>query len=93
MEEIKTEIKTETKQETLIDFINHPDFLKPYRLNNESDLHYKTRKKINEFYLKEKRKGHLVWISKDISKETKGFTYNKEQVKRALTSKQINKQI
>jgi len=60
MEEIKeTETtKTETtkaiKKETIEDFIKNPDFLKPYRLNNEPDLHYEIRRKLNKFYLKEK---------------------------------------
>src|SRR3989304_3409104 len=68
-ETTKTETTKAIKKETIEDFIKNPDFLKPYRLNNEPDLHYEIRRKLNKFYLKEKKR-RLVWLSKDISKES-----------------------
>jgi len=90
-------MKTEEKMN-----LNHPDFLRPERLEEETPYQYKVRKIMNKLYIKQKKKGSFMWISKDtkqpvFAKEdtemkgkpigytvSKGFTYNKEQVKKAL---------
>ena len=90
--------------------INHPDFLRPERLTDETDYQYKVRKWMQKAYIKQKKKGQMLWISKDIKhpifaeddKErkgkpigygiSKGFTYNKAQVQRALEAYQKKKQ-
>lgn len=69
--------------------LNSPDFLIPKRLEGESDINYTLRKKLQKLYIKIKKKGQFIWISKDIHypikkdnkiigyTESKGFTYKK----------------
>lgn len=81
--------------------IHHPDFLKPQRLEGETDYQYKVRRLVNKMYLKSKKK-NLIWISKDIKVPvytdpkdknskilgytvSKGFSYNKKKVEEAVS--------
>ena len=57
---------TESKEDKPKMSIEHPDFLKPYSLEGETDYQYKARKKIQELYIKQRKKGTLAWIAKDL---------------------------
>lgn len=86
--------------------INHPDFLRPERLNGETDEQYYQRRVVNKLFLKMKKKGEFVWISKDLqypvedktTKEVKhvvsqGFTYNKKKLEEALAEYNKKKEL
>ena len=80
--------------------LEHKDFLKPQRLDGETDHQYQARRLLGNLYVKKRSKGQMIWVSKDIRvpmhedndknkkiigySESRGFTYNKEQVKRAV---------
>lgn len=74
-----TEVKA--KEELRFD-IN--SFLQPQRLENETYERYKERQKIVKMYLKERKKGQMWWMAKDIAGAVKGTTYNKQQYEKAL---------
>ncbi len=46
--------------------LEHPDFLKPEKLEGETHYQYKVRRKMGQMYVKQKSKGQLMWIAKDI---------------------------
>lgn len=63
--EVKEETNLEQNSEEKKMSIEHPDFMKPYRLEGETDNQYKARKIVQKLYIKQKKKGTLAWIAKD----------------------------
>lgn len=103
--ELHTEVITEGGQKAMKMNPNHDNFLIPQRLDGETDYQYKARKMINKLYIKNKKKGTMIWVSKDIRQPvkneageitgfqvTKGFTYNKKQVQAAVDAYIKNKE-
>ena len=52
----------QTKEENLKMSLEHPDFLKPERLDEETDYQYQVRKWIQKAYIKQKSNGNFMWI-------------------------------
>jgi len=80
----ETKESKETVKEKNIDAKEAPKFLtetflKPERIENETQEHYRMRQKANQLYLKYKKKGQLMWLAKDISSMLKGTTFNKKK--------------
>ena len=46
--------------------IDHPDFLKPQRLEGESNYQYKLRRFVQKKYTESAKKGKFMWIAKDV---------------------------
>lgn len=61
--EANKEVKPEVEQPKM--GIDHPDFLKPYRLETENFYQYRVRRKMGQMYVKHKAMGQFMWISKD----------------------------
>lgn len=76
----------------LIDSLNpkHKDFLRPERLEFETDKDYELRRMLNKLYLKQKKKGTMFWISSKPVYENKIFigvqknTYNKKETEKVI---------
>lgn len=47
--------------------LEHPEFLKPHRLDGETDHQYKARRVIQKLYIKQRKRGSLAWIAKDLA--------------------------
>ena len=76
----------------LTDSLNpkHKDFLRPERLEFETDKDYELRRMLNKLYLKQKKKGTMFWISSKPVYENKIFigvqknTYNKKETEKVI---------
>ena len=76
----------------LTDSLNpkHKDFLRPERLEFETDKDYELRRMLNKLYLKQKKKGTMFWISSKPVYENKIFigvqknTYNKKEIEKVI---------
>ncbi len=88
-EQLKEAEVIETVKEQTVEANTAPKFLtetflKPERLEDETQEHYKMRQKANKLYLKFKKKGQLLWLSKDVAQAIKGTSFNKEKFIKAM---------
>jgi hypothetical protein len=56
--------------------IDHPDFMMPQRLEDETPWQYKVRRWIQKAYIKQKKAGQFMWIAKDVKQPV----YDKEDI-------------
>jgi len=88
-EQLKEAEQVETIKEQTVESNTAPKFLtetflKPERLPDETQEHYKMRQKANKLYLKYKKRGQMLWLSKDITQAIKGTTFNKDKFIKAM---------
>lgn len=84
--ETTTEITKEQSGQSKMS-LQHPDFLKPQKLDGETNYQYKVRRWMQKAYIKQRSKGTFMWIAKD----TKLPVYSDEDTELMKTMTQEEK--